>query len=123
MAQGGGKLCKSYIPNDHEIYITGRKLLGPGDRAIDKGPVNVCSKGLQRLLEYIDYTHRLSQEALEFRQKWAMRIGLKIHPVAILAAVQDASLGKRSQFALQARWWYTKMSRQVTQVPPALRVQ
>jgi hypothetical protein len=57
---------------------------------------------------------------LQFRQKGAVRVRLKIDPVAILTSVQDTGVHECSELALETRRANVHVLGEVAEVPPPL---
>lgn len=101
-AERWGQLGQSDLPYHHQVDITCRQCFGPRHRAIDKRPSDAGRKRCEGLPKHLHEAYGLGQQALQLAKKRTVGIGLKIHPVSLPAAAQDARFGEALQFPLEA---------------------
>lgn len=91
---------KRQVADDQKIDIASRLFVPSGDRAIDKGKLNILGYRSQSAANRISDPDGLCDQALYLRKYGRVGIGLEIHLPAVRSAPDNSGLSKKFEFPL-----------------------
>ena len=123
LAESGRELREPCIANDEQVHIAGGPFPRPRHGAVDKGQRDPLRERLQRIAQNIGEPRRFGEKTGQFGEKSALGIRLVIDPIAFPSLPENPSLQEGRQLTLETGRRHSEMPREVTPVPPAVRIE
>ena len=102
LLESGREIGEACATHGDQVDVAWRTFLASSDGAVDKGHVDAVLKRFEDAAKEVDQADGLDDEALEFRQEWALRVGLVVDAVPVLTATEYPALDEIHQRALKA---------------------
>ena len=78
-----GDSLKAGIANDHYVDVTFRSGSSRSNRSIDESDFNFPPSGPEGFAQYFNHTYGLDQDLFEFREYWAIPMGLIVNAISV----------------------------------------
>ena len=112
-----GDSLKADIANDHYVHVTFRAGFSRSNRSIDEGDVNFSPSRLEGFAQYFNHTYGFDQDLFEFREYWALTMGLIVNAISIDMTLQESGIGKGRKITLNTRRLQMKVPGKFSKVP------
>lgn len=111
------------IANDHYVHVTFWTALPRSNRPVYESGLDFLPNRLEDLAEYFNYADSLNQDLFEFREYWALTMGLIVNAITVVTTLQESGFGKCGKVTLDTRRLQLKVTCQFAEVPFLIRLE